>query len=49
MTTLPEVPTPLPPSQPRFNPDGKPTTAYVAFERKLDVFLRAIKAAIEAI
>lgn len=46
--TLPDIPPPPPPQVQRFDAQGKPTQAQVVYETKLQTFLKAVKAAIEA-
>ncbi len=48
-TTLPSLP-PLPPANvARFDEQGKPTQAQITYEIALQAFLKAVKAAIEAL
>lgn len=46
---LPTVPKPPPTTVQRLDASGRPTTALVTYETALEVFLKAVKAALEGL
>jgi hypothetical protein len=46
--TLPQPPKSPDPKLPRLDATGRPTPAVVSYESKLEQFLKAVKAAVEA-